>query len=246
MHDLNEPLPDLMHRATEYLEPESPDLVERGIRRGQVLRRRRTTLLGFTASAAVLATAGLVVSGNQALGGSGPIDGQVAGTVTTTTQTTAPPRVAGQATPKTTLEILRGLLPIGVQVSQPKTWGDNFLAASYLADDGKGASYVEVQMITEKSQVKCGAEHPENCTVLPDGTLVITSQGRADEPLFNAVTIAYRDGRTISVASANAAYLKQAAPTRPQPLLSLKELTKLAASTAWKFPPLGYGKDLNR
>jgi hypothetical protein len=48
------------------------------------------------------------------------------------------------------------------------------------------------------------------------------------------------------VGSANATAYKRAAPTRPQPLLSLAQLTATADSAAWSYPPVGYGKDLNR
>ena len=69
MNNLNDSLPDLMRRATEDLEPESTDLVERGMRRGVTLRRRRTALLSVSGATAVLATAGVVIGGTQLFGG---------------------------------------------------------------------------------------------------------------------------------------------------------------------------------
>ena len=67
MTDLHDSLPDLMRRATVDLQPATPDLVARGIRRGKVLRRRRTALAGLSGAAAELATVGVILSGNQAL-----------------------------------------------------------------------------------------------------------------------------------------------------------------------------------
>lgn len=81
MNNLNDTLPELMRRATENLEPESTDLVERGMRRGTILRRRRTALLSFTGAGAVLATAGIVIGGTQLFGGSA--EAPAAGTAST-------------------------------------------------------------------------------------------------------------------------------------------------------------------
>lgn len=63
MNNLQDTLPELMRRATDDLLPDSPDLVERGIRRGTVLRRRRRALTGVAAGTAVLVSGGALVAG---------------------------------------------------------------------------------------------------------------------------------------------------------------------------------------
>jgi len=172
MTNLNDSLPDLMRRATEHLEPTAPDLVERGIRRGQVLSRRRTALAGVAGAVAVLATVGIVVAGTQAVGGGPSGHAPFAGTPTATpsasatatsssataaTGAKAKPSVRPATTPQRTLETLRSLLPAGTRVTKPTTFGDDFIGASYLADDGDGASYVEVLIETEKTPIACSS-----------------------------------------------------------------------------------------
>ncbi|TCC54916.1 hypothetical protein E0H73_37585 [Kribbella pittospori] len=255
MTPLNDNLPDLMNRATENLEPNATDLVERGIRRGQVLRRRRTALAGAGGAFAVLATVGIVVAGTQALGGrpSGQPPFAAAPTPAPTATSSGTTPSAGQqdvATKKGILVTLQSLLPPGTRVSKPTSFGDDFIGASVRADDGKGASYVEVLIKTEKTPISCPPEHPENCTTRPDGTLVIASTyagtGLPSEPRSNYVTIAHPDGRTISLGSANATAYKKAVPTRAKPLLSTAQLIAMADSPKWTYPPVGWGRDLNR
>lgn len=242
-------LTDLLRRATDDLEPTSTDLVERGMRRGAVLRRRRTALRGFAATGAVLATAGIIVGGNQLIGSSSgtPVAGPPA--AVTSTAASAVAKSTRPVTPNDTLQTLRSLVPAGLTASQPRTWGDNFIGASYLVDDGKGASLLEVQVMTRKSQISCANEaHPENCTVRPDGTIVLVEHqpGRSQMAAINSVQVRYPDGRIIVLASGNSTAWKKAPVTRPQPLLTVAQLTALAENQAWRFPPVGYGKDLGR
>lgn len=246
-------LTDLMRRATEDLEPKSSDLVECGMRRGAVLRRRRTALRGFASAGAVLATAGVIVGGNQLIGSNSSTDTPAAGLPTVVTSTASSAVVKPPATPNDTLQTLRSLLPAGLEVSQPRTWGDNFIGASYVVDDGKGASLLEVQVMTRKSQISCANEaHPKNCTTRPDGTIVLAEQqpGRSVKGLqvaaASTVQLRYPDGRIIVLGSANSTAWKKAPITRAQPLLTVAQLTALADSKAWGFPPVDYGKDLGR
>ncbi|MEU8226271.1 hypothetical protein [Kribbella sp. NPDC048915] len=251
MNNLDQTLPDLMRRATEHLEPEATDLVERGLARGRTLRRRRTALSGATAAVAVLATAGIVTGGLQLFGPKPANESQVAGMGLPAVQvTTTPSPAAKPATPQQTLETLRRLLPSTYRLTQPRTYGDNFIGASYVANDGKGASYVEVQLMNGQVRTECADKPkkvPQTCVVLPDGRTVTASQsGLRGDVSVNSVLITYPDGRSIYLGSANATAMKKAIPTRPQPLLSLLQLRALAENEAWVFPPRGYGKDLGR
>jgi hypothetical protein len=242
-------LTDLMRRATEYVEPESTDLVERGIRRGVILRRRRRALVGSASASAVLAAAGMIFAGSQLIGGESAAAPPVAGVPIVVTPS-ATPTAAG---PNDTLQTLKSLLPAGLKVSQPRTWGDNFIAASYVVDDGKGGSLIEVQVMTRQTQISCANEaHPENCTERPDGTIVLAehtpTRSAHGTPVAAAtsVQLRYPDGRIIVVGNANSTAWKKAPITRAKPLLTVAQLTAIADSKAWAFPPVGYGKDLGR
>jgi hypothetical protein len=248
-------LTDLMRRATEDLEPESTDLVDRGVRRGVILRRRRSALVGFTSAGAVLAAAGVIFAGSQMIGGESSAGTRVAGVpiVATSRAPSVAAKPMRQVAPNETLQTLRSLVPAGLKVSQPRTWGDNFIAASYIVDDGNGGSLLEVQVMTRKSQTSCANEaHPENCTIRPDGTIVLTEHQPGGSvrgmqvAAVSAVQVRYPDGRIIVVSNANSTAWKKAPITRAKPLLTVAQLTALADSTAWGFPPVGYGKDLGR
>ncbi|MGH3371978.1 MAG: hypothetical protein ACRDPR_18490, partial [Nocardioidaceae bacterium] len=141
MHDIDETLADLMRRATDGLEPDSPDLVRRGMAKGLRLRRRRTAGLSIAAASALVLTGGVVVAA-QTLGPD-QAGAQVAGTPGLTVATATPS--ARPVTPKDTLATLQKVLPATVKVSEPRSWGDSgFTAASVTVDDGKGLAEVLV------------------------------------------------------------------------------------------------------
>jgi hypothetical protein len=242
MNNLNDTLPDLMRRATENLEPESTDLVERGMRRGTTLRRRRTALLSFTGAGAVLATAGIVIGGTQLFGG-GSAEAPVAGT--SSAASTAPKQAV---TPAQTLETLKGLLPANVKVSAPASYDENStFHASVLADDGKGASLLTVTILTAGTPQKTCAGMHGTCTVQADGTIV---NFYANESIFpyepkknpegirNTVVEVFRpDGRIIVLYNYNAPKEIDVKRTRTNPLLTADALKKMALSNEWVYPP---------
>src|SRR5918994_429664 len=152
MHDIDETLPDLMRRATDGLELESPDLVRRGMAKGVRLRRRRTAGLSIAAASALVLTGGVVVAA-QSLGPD-PAGAQVPGTPGLTVATATPS--AEPVTPKDTLATLRKLLPATIKVSEPKSWGDSrFTAASVTVDDGLGLAEIDVLVEAGFPQKTC-------------------------------------------------------------------------------------------
>jgi hypothetical protein len=223
------------------------------------LRRRRTALLTFTGAGAVLATTATVIGGPQFLGSSSDVDTAVAGAPALSTSVNhssgAPspgaPAAAEQVTPKGTLETLTELLPGSLRVSGPTMWGDNFIGVSVVADDGKGISRIEATVQTTKARMTCDNEPPtSDCKVRPDGSILITSQSKVVRPVDGGVitngVLVYRPDRTvIHLASTNAPQMKATKPTAPQPVLSIAQLTKMADSGLWKFPPASYGEDQN-
>lgn len=247
MKNLNDSLPELMRRATENLEPESTDLVERGMQRGLKLRRRRTTLLSFTGATAVVATAGIIVGGTQLFGSSAqePSEAPVA-----STSASAKPPVnrpaARTVTPDQTLATLGKLATGNLKVSQPKSWGDRWgTGASIVVDDGRGASLLTMSIHSSGSAPAC-TEPPSvaSCKIRPDGTVVYST---VNEPTFrrgsnpggvlaNRLEIFRPGGRTISFFSYNGPEEKGAPKTRPTPVFSVAELTRIAESGDWQYP----------
>jgi hypothetical protein len=245
MNNLNDSLPDLMRRATENLEPESTDLVERGMRRGTTLRRRRTALLSLSGATAVLATAGVVVGGTQLFGSpdhkQAPVASAPAKAATTPAKTVPP------ATGKDTLATLRKLLPANLQVSKPTSMdgglgGQN--SASVVVNDGKGASWLMVTTgYAYGNPTDCSNSLPHTCTIQADGSALVAQfrdeiirNGKMKEPSSNAVMLTRPDGTQVALSSFSGAGEGSPA-TRKQPLFSLAELAKLAASKSWGYPP---------
>ncbi len=259
MNDLNDTLPHLLRRAIENLEPESTDLAERGRRRGLALRRRRIALRSLTAAGAVLATASVAVGGPHLIGGDPASEAPIAGTLplaASAKTTPAPASSTAQPTPNATLQTLKRLLPDDLRVSQPRMWGDNFIAVSVVVDDGKGNSHLEASVQTVKYDMTCANEPPTtNCRVRPDGSIITSYQTktmRSDDPdvLINTVIVHRPDRKVIHLSNTNAGAsdpaMKTARHTRPQPVFSIAELTRMADSKLWNVPPASYGKDLGR
>jgi hypothetical protein len=198
-------LKDLMHRATENLEPVTPDLLERSVAQGVQQRRRRTTLLAATGTGAVLATAGLIAGGIHLIGS--PADSAAAGlpaakpSVNATAKPSTKPSIepsekpssksASKPTPagdpaaqKQALSTLRTLLKApGRELSAPQTWGDagNFAGAGIVVDDGKGGGYVSVALSSGDVYNPCSGTHG-GCTTLPDGSII---RSMKDQPEYS-------------------------------------------------------------
>ncbi|WP_432946830.1 hypothetical protein ACQPXM_09280 [Kribbella sp. CA-253562] len=251
MNNLNDSLPDLMRRVTDDLEPESPDLVERGIQRGVTLRRRRTALLSLSGAGAALATAGIIIGGSQLFAGNpaAPVAGSPSTAPSTSTSAPGSPAtapVSAPGTPADTLNRLRRLLPQELKQSSANAgYRHNMHHAEVVVDDGRGASLLTVNVVTTKPNPGCEGLHG-SCTVRPDGS-VITSY--ANESIFpydasknpwgiknTVVEIFYPDGRLISIYNYNAPKQIGVRNTRANTLFSVQELTALATSDQWAFP----------
>jgi hypothetical protein len=253
MNNLNDTLPELMRRATENLEPESTDLVERGMRRGATLRRRRTTLISLSSATAVLATVGIIAAGTQIFNGASPEKTPAASTADTPAKPTAAPPASGRqvsklATPATTLATLQKVVPAELKQSAPKSTTVNGLfKASVVLDDGKGASLIEVLMMnTKATKLSCAGLHG-TCSVAKDGT--VTSY-YTNELIFpfevdknpagvreTVVDITHADGTAIAIYSYNSPNDLAGPHSRAKPLFSAAELTKLANDQQWMYPP---------
>ena len=242
---MNTQLTDLMQRATENLEPVTPDLLERSVQQGLRLRRRRTTVLSLTGAGAVLATVGLIAGGVQLLGN--PSNTAVAGMPAPLT-TPPPAAKPNHVTPQQTLQTLKSIVTApGRTLSKPESWGgseDGFAAAAYVVNDGKGASRVDVLVSGGGEDNRC--ESPEaGCTTNPDGSKLFTMTEQPEYPgnrntdgvTSNYVALYYPDGRFISLTSYNAPAEKGQRHTRQKPMFTVAELTTMAKSKTWRFPP---------
>jgi hypothetical protein len=246
MNNLNDSLPDLMRRATDDLEPESNDLVERGIQRGVKLRRRRTAMLSLSGAGAVLATAGIIVGGTQLFAGSTPeptVAGPSATAPSASAKAEAPVAVPGS--PAATLQTLRALVPQHLkQTSAKASYVDNRHHTEVVLDDGKGASLLVVEIVTTKPNPGCEGLHG-TCTVRPDGSVIASYANESIVPSAperdpngiknTVVEVFYPDGRLISLYSYNSP--ERIVPhTRANPLLTVQQLTAIANSDQWVFP----------
>ncbi|MFF0269534.1 hypothetical protein [Kribbella sp. NPDC004536] len=225
-------LPDLMRRATEDLQPDTTALVARGIRRGRVLRRRRTVLAGLSGVTAVLATVGILIGANQAVN---------TGVPPATTPTVKPSQaaVAGPVTPAQTLATLTGLLPAGLTPASSTTSGGYGLGtneATVLLDDGAGASLLTLSITTAQAITDCNPFPPSSCTIKPDHSVHVRYNSSAGALRQTTVELFYPNGTQISLSNYNAKSEKSR-PTRPAPLLTATQLAKIAASKRWAFPP---------
>lgn len=244
MNDLNNSLPDLMRRATDNLEPESTDLVERGLRRGTTLRRRRTALVSFAGAGAVLATAGIIVGGSQLFADNSPAPATgITATPLPTAKTSAP---AKPVTADQTLATLKKLMPSTVQISQPKAKDDNGShTVSIVLNDGKGASLIEAGLSTGVPVTFCPGQGV-NCRVAADGTVFVS---RDNKPVFefepinpggirvSMAEIDRPDGTIITLYNYSAPKAEDVEHTRAAPVFSAAQLTQLALSDQWVFPP---------
>ncbi|NUR94030.1 MAG: hypothetical protein HOV67_02095, partial [Kribbellaceae bacterium] len=241
-------------------EPVTPDLLERTVAQGTRLRRRRTTLLAVSGGGAVLATAALIAGGIHVLGS--PADSAAAGTPIAITKPSAKPSTAPSVKPtpssthavnsQQTLATLKSLVAApGRTFSQPETWGEGgYTAAAYVVDDGHGAARVDVLLSGGGEQSPCVPVR-QGCSTLPDGSVLYTLKESPEYPdsrqaeygvVSNYVVLMRRDGRSISLTSYNGPAEKGKPHTRPAPLLSVKELTAIAKSKAWKLPPVTTSK----
>jgi hypothetical protein len=252
---MNTQLTELMHRATENLEPVTPDLLERTVAQGLRLRRRRTAVLAASGAGAVLATAGLIAGGIHLVGS--PTNAAVAGSPVPSAKPSAKATPTATAKPlgvnaKQTLATLKALVAApGRTFSSPETWGGgDYAGAAYVVNDGHGAARVDVLLSGGGEQNPCVPKRA-GCSTLPDGSVLYVSK---ESPVYtdsrqakngvvsNYVLLFRHDGRNISLTSYNGPAEKDKQHTRPKPLLSIEDLTTLAKSKAWKIPPVSPSK----
>ncbi|TCC26796.1 hypothetical protein [Kribbella speibonae] len=252
---MNTQLTDLMNRATENLEPVTPDLLERSVAQGLRLRRRRTAIATASGAGAVLATAGLIAGGIHLAGS--PRDAGVAGSPVPIAKPSAkatPTAKPAGVNPKQTLATLKALVAApGRTFVSPETWGGgDYAGAAYVVNDGHGAARVDVLLSGGGEGNPCVPKRA-GCSTLPDGSVLYVSKESPEysdsrqaefSVVSNYVVLFRRDGRNINLTSYNGPAEKGKQHTRPTPLLSVEDLSALAKSKAWKLPPVSPTKGM--
>jgi hypothetical protein len=231
MTNLHDSLPDLMRRVTEDLQPATPELVARGIRRGKVLRRRRTALASLSGAVAVLATVGIITGSTQLFQHNAAPAVEPAGTSS-----------AHRPTPLTPADTLAALVPKSLHRGHTTTSEDGTL--SVVLDDGHGAGLLTVNLMTAQANTNCNGSPAGTCTVQSDGTVYVAYANRplyADEANPGGITVTtvelfYPDGRQISISNYNAPRDQGVEHSRPAPILSIAQLTQMARSKHWVYP----------
>ncbi|MFJ9210957.1 hypothetical protein [Streptomyces sp. NPDC102264] len=132
-------------------------------------------------------------------------------------------------------DTLVSLLPAGLEVTGE---GGQEGFVYLVVDDGKGPSYVQINVQPDMSDV--ADELFTGATTLPDGTLLKTKKSAGDKgvggvKMWTADTLR-PDGLRVVISAFNAA--DQVTPaTRENPALTMKQLTAIATSQKWLTLP---------
>ncbi|MEV6617701.1 hypothetical protein AB0N31_28375 [Streptomyces sp. NPDC051051] len=132
------------------------------------------------------------------------------------------------------LSILTDSLPDGVQVVS--SGHDETEFAYAVVDDGKGRSYLQVDMQRDMSD-EAGTLYGSGAETLADGTRVATRQGPGEKGgegvVMWTVDTMRTDGRRVVVSAFNSGSQTTAA-TRPEPALTMDRLREIALSPQWE------------
>ncbi|MFM9447239.1 hypothetical protein [Streptomyces acidiscabies] len=129
---------------------------------------------------------------------------------------------------------LASLLPKNLKVVTRSPDGDPEFAY-VVVDDGKGRSYVQINVQPDMADVK-GDLFGSGAETLPDGTLVAARKGPGEKGgsgvVMWTVDTLRTDGFRVVISAFNAA-TQQTPATRTAPALSMKELRTIALSPKW-------------
>ncbi|MEU0410426.1 hypothetical protein ABZ307_21755 [Streptomyces griseorubiginosus] len=208
--------------------PDTPSLVQAGVRDGRRRRRRRAAALGVS-GAAVLALVGL----GATLGPGLLSDGRAADPT--------PPGSSAPATPRPTftgtlpadraLATLTALLPAGLTRTTPPGGGQS---GQLWVDDGRGKSLLEVHVSRQTSTTEIRKHVFTGATPLPDGTLIQSRQSPpGTDPGHQTVNVLHPDGLYVTLMQWQAPTQNTPA-TRTTPLLTQAQLRTIATSPRWQ------------
>ncbi|MER7583066.1 hypothetical protein [Kitasatospora sp. NPDC097691] len=248
-------------RTGEGFRAEQADLVVGGYQRGRRRWRRRSTaaLVGGTAALALVGTGAVYLTGSPAKD-AGSVAAAPARTFTAgggtpeATPTTARPSAPTVVTGDEVLATFQALLPKGETTQGKGTGTDDermkgtYAGAGVVFDDGQGKSLIQIGIQKHRP----GQAQPSTCpadlklarldscvvTTLPDGSRLQLLQGyeypdgRASTKEWHA-RLTGPDGREIDVSEWNAAAEKGAPDSRPNPPLTLDQLSAIVTDKSW-------------
>ncbi|MBW8796268.1 MAG: hypothetical protein JF597_22515 [Streptomyces sp.] len=217
--------------------PNTPSLVQAGVRNGRRRRRRRATVVGVS-GAAVLALVGLgaaAVPGLLSVGRTthhtiaGPAASATTGAATASA--TPKPTFTGSLPADRALAILTALLPTGLTHSIPPGSGRS---GQLWVDDGHGKSLFEVHVSRQTSTTAIRSHVFASATTLADGTLIQSRQAPpGTDPGHETVNVLHPDGLYITIMQWGAPS-RNAPSTRSTPVLTLAQLRTIATSSQWQ------------
>lgn len=217
--------------------PNTPSLVQAGVRNGRRRRRRRATAVGVS-GAAVLALVGLGAAVVPELLSDGrtadhTITGPAASATTgpATESATPKPTFTGALPADRALATLTALLPTGLTHSRPPGSGQS---GQLWVDDGHGKSLLEVHVSRQTSTTVIRNHVFAGATRLADGTLIQSRQAPpGTDPGHETVNVLHPDGLYVTIMEWQAP--SQNAPsTRTTPILTLAQLRAIATSSQWQ------------
>lgn len=212
--------------------PNTPSLLQAGVRNGRRRRRRRATAVGVS-GAAVLALVGLgaaVVPGLLFDGRTA--EHALAGPAASATASATPkPTFTGALPADRALTILTALLPSGLTHSSPPGGQQS---GQLWVDDGRGKSLIEVHVSRQSSTTAIRSHVFAGTTPLADGTLIQSRQAPpGTDPGHQAVNVLRPDGLYVTIMQWQAP--SQNAPsTRTTPILTLTQLRAIATNSQWQ------------
>ncbi|WP_055523327.1 hypothetical protein [Streptomyces graminilatus] len=132
---------------------------------------------------------------------------------------------------------LSGLLPKGLTVVG-KSDGDGTEYGYVVVDDGKGKSFVQINVQPDMGDVEeelFGAG--SGAVTMPDGVKVVVRQGPGDDKglglVMRTADVYWPDGLRVVVSAFNSAS-QITGPTRKNPALTLDQLKKIATDSKWQ------------
>ncbi|MEU0813777.1 hypothetical protein [Streptomyces mirabilis] len=217
--------------------PNTPSLLQAGVRNGRRRRRRRATAVGVS-GAAVLALVGLgaaVVPGLLSDGRAADrtIAGPAASATTgsATASATPKPTFTGTLPADRALAILTALLPTGLTHSSPPGGRQS---GQLWVDDGHGKSLLEVHVSRQTSTTAIRSHVFAGTTPLADGTLIESRQApRGTDPGHETVNVLHPDGLYVTLMEWQAPSQNGPA-TRATPILTPAQLRAIATSSQWQ------------
>ncbi|NEE01943.1 hypothetical protein [Phytoactinopolyspora halotolerans] len=248
MQDIDERLVHAMRRVAVPETPPVDDLVSGGIARGERMRRRRVWAVAGGGLVTALATAVALVAVPEVMGRPEVAPGADDVSVDLRDESSGEDTGDDSLDEAVIVEVVLDLLPAG-DVSEVRSGvgSEGQVWFEFVYDDGAGASVIQGSVSAGESEAfSCpvivnGGECEMD--VLADGTKLMRMAGpyypqadREPERLLWSVHVSRPDGLRINLGEMNAPTEKGSDISRPEPPLTLDQLTAIVTSDRWRQP----------